>query len=108
MEWKRSENAEAVQPKEIEFEYNSGVVFVRKDFAKHDSDGLHPEHWSYMEIKVPLSDWEYYKQLMAHDTEISEAQDAAVELAGVAADNISRMEELETAVAELGTLIGGE
>lgn len=107
MEWRESENAEASQPKEIDFDYGSNVVFVRKDFVKKESDGAHPEHWKYLETKIPLSDWEYYKKLMQHDTEIGEAQDAAVELANVATNNTSQIEELQNAIVELGAVIGG-
>lgn len=107
MEWRHSENGEATQPDAVQFDYTCNTVYVRKDFAKHDAeegDNPRPEHWSYKEIKIPLSDWEYWKQLMAHSEEITEAQDAAVELAGTTADNTAMIEELQAAIAELGTL----
>lgn len=108
MEWRHSENGEATKPDEIQFDYRCGTVYVRKNFVKHEAEEkenyTRPEHWSYSEIKIPLEDWEYWKQLTTHSEEISEAQDAAVELAATTSDNTSMIEELQAAIAELGTL----
>ena len=107
MEWRKSENADKAKPEAVQFDYNCETVYVRKDFENHKEEvgeSPRPEHWSYSEIKIPLSDWEYWKQLMTHAEEITEAQDAAVELASTTVDNTSMIMELQTAIAELGTL----
>ena len=107
MEWRKSENSDKTKPEAIQFDYICETVYVRKDFENHKEEtgeNPRPEHWSYSEIKIPLSDWEYWKQLMTHAEEITEAQDAAVELASTTADNTSMIMELQTAIAELGTL----
>lgn len=108
MEWRNSENSEKTKPEQIQFDYACDTVYVRKNFKKHDEEtggNPQPEHWSYDEIKIPLGDWEYWKQLMTHAEEISETQDAAVELASSTADNTSMIEELQAAIAELGTAV---
>ena len=107
MEWRKSENADKAKPEAVQFDYNCETVYVRKDSENHKEEvgeNPRPEHWSYSEIKIPLSDWEYWKQLMTHEEEITEAQDAAVELASTTADNTTMIAELQTAIAELGTL----
>ena len=108
MEWRVSANGDPNKPEAVQFDYNCGTVYVRKDFENHKEetgDNPRPEHWSYSEIKIPLTDWEYWKQLMTHSEEISETQDAAVELASSTADNTSMIEELQAAIAELGTAV---
>ena len=107
MEWRKSENADKAKPEAVEFDYICETVYGIKDFENHKEEvgeNPRPEHWSYSEIKIPLSDWEYWKQLMTHAEEITEAQDAAVELASTTADNTSMITELQAAIAELGTL----
>ena len=107
MEWRKSENSDKTKPEAVQFDYNCETVYVRKDFENHKEEvgeNPRPEHWSWNEIKIPLSDWEYWKQLMVHSEEITETQDAAVELASTTADNTTMIMELQTAIAELGTL----
>ena len=107
MEWRKSENSDKTKPEAVQFDYNCETVYVRKDFENHKEEvgeNPRPEHWSYSEIKIPLSDWEYWKQLMTHAEEITEAQDAAVELASTTADNTSMITERQAARAELGTV----
>ena len=107
MEWRKSENADKAKPEAVQFDYICETVYVRKDFENHKEEvgeKPRPEHWSWNEIKIPLNDWEYWKQLMTHSEKITETQDAAVELASTTADNTSMITELQTAIAELGTL----
>ena len=107
MEWRKSENSDKKKPEAVQFDYICETVYVRKDFENHKEEvgeNPRPEHWSWNEIKIPLSDWEYWKQLMVHSEEITETQDAAVELASTTADNTTMIAELQTAIAELGTL----
>lgn len=105
MQWRKSQNSQPERPNEIQFDYNCNTVYVRKNFERKKNKGINqPEFWTYMEIKIPLNDWEYWKQLMEHAKEIEETQEAAVELAGTTADNTSMITELQTAIAELGTL----
>ena len=107
MEWRKSENSDKTKPEAVQFDYNCETVYVRKDFENHKEEtgeNPRPEHWSWNEIKIPLNDWEYWKQLMVHSEEITETQDAAVELASTTADNTSMITELQIAIAELGAL----
>lgn len=107
MEWRKSENGSKTKPEAVQFDYICETVYVRKDFENHKAetgDNPRPEHWSYSEIKIPLNDWEYWKQLMIHTEEITETQDAAVELASTTAGNTTMIAELQTAIAEIGTL----
>lgn len=108
MEWRKSGNGSKTKPEAVQFDYNCDTVYVRKDFEKHEGNkelNL-PECWTYSEIKIPLQDWEYWKQLMEQKQEIVEAQEAAVELAGNTVNQNSMIEELQAAIAELGVMTG--
>lgn len=108
MEWRISTNLNPTKPDAVQFDYNCDTVYVRRNFTKKEeqNDGRIsiPEHWEYDEIKVPLETWEFMKTLIEHTGKINESQDAATEIASIAADNTSMIEELQAAIAELGTV----
>lgn len=73
------------RPDEIDKTSSAKYVYVRKDIAEteREQDGETVTMWTAMENKVLKGDWEQYEAIMSHTTELSEVQDALVELAGL-------------------------
>ena len=58
----KSENSNRMKP--LEIEKDAFCFFVRKDFVlvpeKDEGGQTRPEHWEYMEDKIPIEQWTTY------------------------------------------------
>lgn len=93
--WVRTENSEAIIPAAIEVSGNN--VIVRRRFKLVGASEDRPEHYEYEEWQMT---GEQYKVYQALEKQISEQDDALIELAGLFA-------EQDDALVELAEMIGG-
>lgn len=82
--WKLVENSKAEKPLEIDETSSQTYVYVRKDFEEIPTIDANGEevgsHWRYMEQKIKKEDWEVYKQLMSHESSLTDTEMAIVGL----------------------------
>lgn len=78
--WYESEST--VMPLEVDNTSSSVYVYVRKDIEEvtDEEKGI---YYTYKEQKIKKEDWELYKTLNNHTTELSEVEDALMELAEI-------------------------
>lgn len=69
-------------PLEVDKVSSSNYVYLRKDIAKEEkkNDGTIDVIYKCMEQRIPKNDWELYEKILSHDVELTEVQDALIEL----------------------------
>ena len=93
--WVKTENSEAIIPAALEVSGNN--VIVRRRFELVGASEDRPEHYEYEEWQMT---GEQYKVYQALEKQISEQDDALIELAELFA-------EQDDALVELAEMIGG-
>lgn len=75
----------SIEPKEIDNISSSVYVYIRKDIKLIEKQNENETENIYIckEQKIPKNDWEIYEKILMHDTELSEVQDALIELSGL-------------------------
>lgn len=74
-------------PLEIDNVSSSEYVYVRRNIAKEEKNNEDTVKTIYMceEQKIPKKDWELYENILSHNVELSEIQDALIELSEIIA-----------------------
>ena len=80
MSWKIVENSNDIKPLEVDETSSNHVVYVRRNFELVDANDERPTHYRYEENEVPKENWETYKAVLNHDTQLTDAELAIVEL----------------------------
>lgn len=116
--WRKSECTNTEKPLEIEYDYNCDIVWIRRNFEEIDEPESRDEHgdiakearhgWSYEENKIPMEDWETYKEVMSHAKEISDIHDVSFEMAECLNNNETAISNLETALFEIAEMMNKE
>ena len=77
--WKTVEYS--FKPEDVDDKSSSKYVYVRKDIkcVKKDEDDI----FVCQEQCILKDNWEIYKKIIGHDTELSEVQDALIELSQI-------------------------
>ncbi len=79
--WYKSANSDATKPAAVD-KTSSKVVLLRKDFVRIPEetvgDQITPEHWEYMECKIPTDVYVAYEQ--------SQKTEAKIEYVAIMAD----------------------
>lgn len=72
-------------PLEVDKVSSSNYVYLRKDIVKEEkeNDGTIDIIYKCMEQRIPKNDWELYEKILSHDVELTEVQDALIELSGL-------------------------
>lgn len=87
MSWTKHYTADNIKPAELDTTSSKVYNFVRKDFNLIPESGednhIIPEHWEYMEKKIKKEDWELFMAVSDHTAEISDVEDALMELAEI-------------------------
>lgn len=64
--WYKSSNSNAIKPAAVDKTSSSRVVYLRKDFTHIPEatvgDQVTPEHWEYMECKIPVDVYVAYEK----------------------------------------------
>jgi len=76
--WYESESI--IKPLEVDDLSSKVYVYVRNDI-KEVVDDEKGTYYTYREQKVKKDDWELYKKVSNHSTELAEVEDALMELA---------------------------
>ena len=83
--WYKNSNGDSVKPADVDSTSSKVYVYVRKDFtlipAQGEGEHANPEHWEWLEQKVKKEDWELYQTVTGHTSELSDVEDALMELA---------------------------
>lgn len=68
----------STRPLEVDETISASFVYLRKDIeeTKKEEDVI----YTCKEKQIPKSDWELYRKILSHDVELSEVQDALIEL----------------------------
>lgn len=69
------------KPTEIDNTSSSTSVYIRKNISFVEATEERDAHWECDEQIIPKSDWVLYEKLLHHDSEISDVEDAIIELA---------------------------
>jgi len=77
--WYESESI--IKPLEVDETSSEVYVYVRKDIEEVEKEDEKVFH--YIEQKIKKEDWELYKKVNGHSTELSEVEDALMELAEI-------------------------
>ena len=74
-------------PLEIDNFSSSEYVYVRRNIAKEEKKNEDAVETIYVceEQKIPKKDWELYENILSHNVELSEIQDALIELSEIIA-----------------------
>lgn len=77
--WKNVEST--IKPSELDMSSDSSVVYVRKNIkkVKKEEDTV----YQYEENEIPKEDWELYQKISENTNDISDVQDALIELAEI-------------------------
>lgn len=72
-------------PLEIDNVSSSEYVYVRRNIAKEEKKNEDIVETIYVceEQKIPKKDWELYENILSHNAELSEIQDALIELSEI-------------------------
>ena len=72
-------------PLEVDNISSSEYVYVRRNITKKENKNEDDIDIVYTceEQKVPKKDWELYEKVLSHNVELTEIQDALIELAGI-------------------------
>ena len=72
-------------PLEVDDISSSEYVYVRRNITKKEKKNEDDIGIVYTceEQKVPKKDWELYEKVLSHNVELTEIQDALIELAGI-------------------------
>lgn len=72
-------------PLEVDKTSSSNYVYLRKDIVEErkENDGTIDIIYKCMEQRIPKNDWELYEKILSHDVELTEVQDALIELSGL-------------------------
>lgn len=75
-------------PQQIDSVSSKKVVYVTKDVEEFEReiDGETVTMYRWLEQKVPKADWKLYQNVMQNSSDISDANDALVELAELIAE----------------------
>ena len=79
--WNRSENSTSEKPLALDRKSSREYVYVRKDFVFVESTEERPAHWTYLEARIPMKDWELFVELMDHADALDDVYAALTELA---------------------------
>lgn len=92
MSWTKHYTADNIKPAELDTTSSKVYNFIRKDFKlipeSGEDDRIITEHWEYLEQKILKEDFELYLTVADHTSEISDVEDALVELAGLITEEI--------------------
>ena len=77
--WYKAEYTE--RPLDVDTKSSATVAYVRKDIIHVDGTEVKDARWECMEQTVPQEDWELYALLMEQKSEVSDIEDALMELA---------------------------
>lgn len=69
-----------IMPTEIDDTSSEVYVYIHKDIEKVE-DEEKGTYYTYLEQKIKKEDWDMYKQILSNTSDLSDIQDALVELA---------------------------
>lgn len=78
MDWYEAYSSE--KPEQVDFTSKKWVR-VRKDIVFVPGDDIIEPHYKYLEKKIKREDWDLFKEVQNHGSEIVDVMDALVELA---------------------------
>lgn len=78
MDWYEAYSSE--KPEQVDFTSKKWVR-VRKDIVFVPGDDIIEPHYKYLEKKIKREDWDLFKKVQNHGSEIVDVMDALVELA---------------------------
>lgn len=108
--WRNSEST--IKPQDIEYDYNCNLVWVRRNIVEFDepSDDIREARhgFRYEENKIPMEDWETYREVMSHAEEISDIHDVSFEMAECLNNSETAISNLETALFEIAEMMNKE
>ena len=83
--WYPNSNGDSVKPDAIDRAGSKKFVYVRKDFRLIPEDGEIPEHWEWLETKIPKDAMTIWEHTTEHDTALDDVYAALTELAEIIA-----------------------
>lgn len=82
IEWRETYFNE--EPSKIDTTSSRAFVRIRKNIEYVQGDGEYIEsHWKCLEQKIPVEDWELYRQIMDHDSALNDIYDGMAEIASI-------------------------
>ena len=86
MNWAYSESM--MEPSTLDTTSSKKYNYIRKDIESFEKeiDGETTTWYRWLEQKIPKADWELYQNVMQNSSDISDANDALVELAELIAE----------------------
>jgi hypothetical protein len=80
--WRKNANGDSVRPADVDRDSSRKYVYVRKDFQLIPESGDIPEHWEWMEAKIPKDAVMIYDE---HNEALDDVYAALTELAEIIA-----------------------
>ena len=78
MDWYEAYSSE--KPEQVDFTSKKWVR-IRKDIEFVPGDDIIERHYKYLQKKIKREDWDLFKEVQNHGSEIDDVMDALVELA---------------------------
>lgn len=80
MSWVKVENSNNIKPLEVDEVSSDKVVYVRRNFKLIEGTEERPAHYEYEENVVLKENWDTYKTILSHDSQLTDAELAIVDL----------------------------
>ena len=81
--WYKCTNGENVKPEAVDITSSRKWAYVRKDFQQVAATEDIPEHWEWMELKIPLETLELYTKTVENATNVDTLTECILEMSEI-------------------------